>query len=211
MGPISAASVSTSSTRNLATGGPGAPSSMSAVEGVMKNANQYSDLSVAGNASHVLASGGDFLNAAGAAVQNLDRQIDTRTDRLQNLKKTGGASEDVMNHEATQIDLLTKLRDRLELSMKRVANIIAGKDMDDDTTAAASSKRRKDQAQDYATAAAASAHAALVGGAGAVNVVQPIAAPSSIATTPGSTSSTGSGSGDPTMHAALRAYNQVAN
>jgi len=145
--------------------------------------------------------------------RNLDRQIDTRTNRLQNLKQTGGASEDVMNHEASQIDLLTKLRDRLELSMKRVANIIAGKDMDDDTTGAAavsSQKRRKNQDQDLASAAAASAQAAAVGGVGAVNVVQPLAAPVGIAATPGSISSTAAGSGDPNMNAALRAYNQLS-
>lgn len=178
----------------------------------MKGASQYADLSVTGNAAHVLASGSDFLNAAGAAVKSLDRQIGVRTDRLNEMKSSGGTSKDVMNHEANQIDLLSKLRDRLELSMKRIANIISGKDMDDDTAAAASATQRRRKEQDLvgATRSAANAQASAVGGAGAVNVVQPLAAPVTSASTSGGSSNTGSGAGDSTMRLALRAYGKVS-
>jgi hypothetical protein len=186
MGPINAATNS-SSTRNVLTGGPGAAAPVSAVQDVMRDASQFSDLSAPGNAAHILASGSDFLTAASGAVASLDHQIGVRSERLKSMQSGGGVSSDVLQHERTQIDLLTKLLDRLKLSMERVAKILSGDDDKSDATS----------------------HRSALGGAGAIRVIEP-----SPAVTAGSSSHTGGGSvptqrasNEMTLHAALRAYN----
>lgn len=83
------------------------------------------------NASSILNTGSDFLTNASAAVESLGMVIEHRQTRVDQLKQRGTHSPQ-LDHEREQIDLLQRLRDRIQLSIQRVSDILAGKDRDDD-------------------------------------------------------------------------------
>ncbi len=107
----------------------------------------------ASSASSVLATGTDFLTNATATVGALDTAIDVRRDKL-DAGEQQGRSERELAHDREQVELLERLRDRIQLSIQRITDILAGSNHDDisssdSVVAGASSTSTQQQARPW--------------------------------------------------------------
>lgn len=82
----------------------------------------------AATAGAVLATGGSYLQGAQATLARLDDGIEKRSRELENLQHLDPA-EAIRKRE--QLDLLQRLRDRIQLSVERVTDILAGTERPD--------------------------------------------------------------------------------
>lgn len=105
----------------------------------------------AGAAAGVLATGASYLNGAQSTLNRLDEGIARRRSELDAI---GTMDPKLHSDKLEQLDLLQRLRDRIQLSIERVSDILAGRDRDDigtDDDAGAShrpaSKQRRRQEQ----------------------------------------------------------------
>lgn len=80
----------------------------------------------AAGAATVLATGASYLHGAAGTIARLDEGIRRRQLGLEQISDPTAAAK-----EREQLDLLQRLRDRIQLSMERVGDILAGKDRDD--------------------------------------------------------------------------------
>ena len=79
-------------------------------------------------AATILGTGGSYLQGASSTLAKLDEGIAKREKELAQLRITDpGAAQD----KQAQLDMLQRLRDRIQLSIERVSDILAGKDRDD--------------------------------------------------------------------------------
>lgn len=82
----------------------------------------------AAGAAGVLATGGSYLQGATRTLAKLDQGIEQRTREIERLRHTDpAAAEDKQG----QLDMLQRLRDRIQLSIERVGDILSGHDRDD--------------------------------------------------------------------------------
>lgn len=82
----------------------------------------------AAGAATILGAGGSYLQGASATLGKLDEGIAKRTKEIEQLRFTDPtAAQDKQG----QLDMLQRLRDRIQLSIERVSDILAGKDRDD--------------------------------------------------------------------------------
>lgn len=95
-------------------------SSMNAVEAIGQ------PTSVAA-ANDVLDQGNNYLRGAQQTLEGLDNQIETRRERLSSMDPSSSAAA----AEQNQLELLRMLQERIQLSMERVSDILAGKDRPD--------------------------------------------------------------------------------
>lgn len=82
----------------------------------------------AAGAATILGTGGSYLQGATATLGKLDEGIAKRTQELERLRLS---DPEAAQDKQTQLDLLQRLRDRIQLSIERVSDILAGKDRDD--------------------------------------------------------------------------------
>lgn len=92
----------------------------------------------ASGAAGILATTGSYIKGASATIDKLDAGLERRRKQLTDLQVTDPEAAQRMQ---TQIDLLERLRDRIQLSIERVSETIAGRGGDDD---APHSKRREE-------------------------------------------------------------------
>jgi hypothetical protein len=77
----------------------------------------------ASGAAGILATTGSYIKGANATIDKLDQGIERRHKQLADLQLTDPEAAQKMQ---TQIDLLQRLRDRIQLSIERVTETIAG-------------------------------------------------------------------------------------
>jgi hypothetical protein len=82
----------------------------------------------AAGASTILGTGGSYLQGATSTLSKLDQGIDKRRKELDQLRLS---DPDAAKDKEAQLDMLQRLRDRIQLSIERVSDILAGKDRDD--------------------------------------------------------------------------------
>jgi hypothetical protein len=82
----------------------------------------------AAGAATILGTGGSYVQGATATLGKLDEGIAKRTKELEQLRLT---DPDAAKEKQGQLDMLQRLRDRIQLSIERVSDILAGKDRDD--------------------------------------------------------------------------------
>jgi hypothetical protein len=104
----------------------------------------------AAGAATILGTGGSYLQGATSTLSKLDEGIDKRRKELEQLRHADpGAAKD----KEAQLDMLQRLRDRIQLSIERVSDILAGKDRDDiggrdpEPRAGSRARTREDDAQ----------------------------------------------------------------
>ncbi len=102
-------------------------SGISAMRATMAQAHEQFSAggSTPSNASQVLASGSDFLQHARESLTEISTLIDARRMRIDQLEHAHGSKRDI-DHEREQIELLTALQERIQQSMQRIAEILAG-------------------------------------------------------------------------------------
>ena len=83
------------------------------------------------NATSILATGGDYLVAGQRAAEGLGQLIDRRQQKLDRLNAAGGDQQQI-GFEREQIELLTKLRERIQESVERVRQILLERSQSDD-------------------------------------------------------------------------------
>jgi len=79
------------------------------------------------SATAVLGTGSGYVRGAASTVAKMDEGITRREEALAKLDP----NDPTASKEREQLDLLHRLRDRINLSMERVSDILAGKDRDD--------------------------------------------------------------------------------
>lgn len=104
---------------------------MSGISSIMDEGLRHDPASGAGEAAAVLATGWQYVTQGERTVAQFDGQLSGRADRIERLKDAG-APADQIRFEQEQLDLFTKLRDRVAESVERVRKILAGKDGADD-------------------------------------------------------------------------------
>ena len=103
----------------------------------------------AAGAAGILAAGATYVQGAAATVMKLDEGIEQRTKLIERLQQT---DPQAAKEQQGQLELLEKLRDRIQLSIDRVSDTLAGRDRDDIGTESDDTKRahRVDQDADRA-------------------------------------------------------------
>lgn len=82
----------------------------------------------ASGAAAILGTGASYLHGASATLARLDEGIGRRNREIEQLRISDpGAAQDKQG----QLDMLQRLRDRIQLSIERVSDILAGRDRDD--------------------------------------------------------------------------------
>lgn len=105
---------------------------LAAMRGDMNAAQAHGGLQSAGDAASVLGTGSSYVRNAEATVAKLDTALERRAERLASMQQSG-ASSSAIDAERNQLDLLQRLRDRIQLSAERIRDIISGHDRDDIT------------------------------------------------------------------------------
>lgn len=82
----------------------------------------------ADGASAVLATGSSYLQGASSTLGKLDEGIARKTKQLEVLR---GSDPSAAQEQERQLEMLQKLRDRVQLSIERVSDILSGKERDD--------------------------------------------------------------------------------
>ncbi|MEO6867485.1 MAG: hypothetical protein ABI200_05645 [Gaiellales bacterium] len=80
------------------------------------------------DAASVLATGGSYISGATRTLDRLDKGIETKQAKIEQLRASDPKAAE---QEQGQLDMLERLRDRIQLSIERVGDILAGKDRDD--------------------------------------------------------------------------------
>jgi hypothetical protein len=88
------------------------------------------DAQAAMDAHAIQAAGQDFLNFGASSVNSIDAKLASREQQLDQLKTHGGSASQISAQE-TQIELWSKLRDRIAETMSHIGRIMAGDDTDD--------------------------------------------------------------------------------
>lgn len=140
----SAAPAHAAAAGNDGTGG----DALSAMRPAMNTAAAVGQPTNAAGAGSILATGTSYLSGAAATIGRIDDGIAKRTRALAGLA-ANGASVEALKAAGDQIDMLQRLRDRIQLSIERVSDIMAGKDRDDvggpDGDDAADGRRRDEE------------------------------------------------------------------
>lgn len=79
-------------------------------------------------AAAVLGTGGSYVQGASATLVKLDEGIARRRQEIAELRLS---DPDAAKDRQGQLEMLERLRDRIQLSIERVSDILAGKDRDD--------------------------------------------------------------------------------
>ena len=103
----------------------------------------------ASGAAAILETTGAYVAGANATINKIDDDLDRRREQLQLLRQT---DPDAADKAQQQIDLLEKLRDRIQLSIERVTRTASGGGEEDDTfdedlKRAAAKRRERDAEQ----------------------------------------------------------------
>lgn len=101
---------------------------LAAMRPAMDTAFQVGRPTDAAGAATILGTGGSYLQGATATLGKLDEGIARRTKELEHLRLS---DPDAAQDKQGQLDLLQRLRDRIQLSIERVSDILAGADRDD--------------------------------------------------------------------------------
>lgn len=101
---------------------------LAAMRPAMDTAFQVGRPTDAAGAATILGTGGSYLQGATATLGKLDEGIARRTKELEHLRLS---DPDAAKDKQGQLDLLQRLRDRIQLSIERVSDILAGTDRDD--------------------------------------------------------------------------------
>jgi hypothetical protein len=94
----------------------------------------------ASGAAAILATTGDYVRGAQATMAKVGEGIERRKEQIAALQ---GTDPDRAAKLQEQVDLLEKLRDRIQLSIERVMGTTDSDDPDDDLQAQAKRKRRE--------------------------------------------------------------------
>lgn len=132
--------------RDSATDLGAAGDALAAMRPAMNAASAVGRPTDAAGASAVLATGGSYLQGATATLGKLDEGIAKRRRELDRLTLS---DPDQARAKQEQLDLLQRLRDRIQLSIERVTDILAGTDRDDigapEAAAATPPRRTRDE------------------------------------------------------------------
>jgi hypothetical protein len=153
MTPITSVSAVTAptSTPAASTGHPssGGGDLLAAMRPAMDTASRIGTPTSAEGAASVLATGGSYLQGATSTLAKLDEGIARRRAQLERIRTT---DPEAAKDQQQQLDLLQRLRDRIQLSIERVSDILAGKDRDDighdDASPAATTAPRRTRDED---------------------------------------------------------------
>jgi hypothetical protein len=129
MTPINAISAVAAPAAARSTGSaPGGGDLLAAMRPAMDTAARIGTPTNAEGAASVLATGSSYLQGASSTLAKLDDGIARRRAQLERIRAT---DPEAAKDQQQQLDLLQRLRDRIQLSIERVSDILAGKDRDD--------------------------------------------------------------------------------
>ena len=121
--PITAPTPASTTTTSDDSAGSGGGDLLSAMNPAMDAAFAIGRPTDASGAAGILATTGSYIKGANATIDKLDTGIERRQKQLADLQVS---DPEAAQHMQTQIDLLQRLRDRIQLSIERVSETIAG-------------------------------------------------------------------------------------